>query len=176
MSEKAIFFDRDGVLNKPRVIQGKPFAPVKYRDFVVYSDAYKVVKNFKKHLYKIIVVTNQKDVGKGIISKYSLERMHNKLKKMLPIDEIKVCICLDDCECYKPNPGMLFDAKKKWNLDLKKCFIIGDSWRDIGAGLNAGCKTILIDRKYKMPMPYEPDFTVNTLNEAEDKILNAKEV
>ena len=121
MSEKAIFFDRDGVLNKPKVIQGKPFAPTKLRDFVIYADAYKVVKNFKKHLYKIIVVTNQKDVGKGII-RYSLEKMHNKLKEMLPIDEIKVCICLDDCECYKPNPGMLLDAKKKMEFRLEKMF------------------------------------------------------
>ncbi len=172
MLEKAIFFDRDGVLNKPNIIKGKPFAPTKYEDFYIYSEAKEVINSFKKNFYKIIVVTNQKDVGKGIISKNVLEKMHNKLKTILSIDEIRVCTCIDDCDCYKPNPGMLIDAKNKWKLDLKKCFIIGDSWRDIGAGINAGCKTILIDRKYNMPMPYLPDFIVKNLKEAEKKILN----
>ena len=67
---------------------------------------------------------------------------------------------------------MLLEAKEQWQLNLKSCFIIGDSWRDIGAGYNAGCKTILIDRKYDMPMPYEPNFTVNSLQEAQDIIFN----
>ena len=172
MLTKAIFLDRDGVLNKPKIINGKPFAPTKFQDFKVYANAAEVVNNFKKHFYKIIVVTNQKDVGKGIISMDVLDRMHKSLLKLLPIDEIKVCICIDECDCYKPNPGMLLEAKNKWKLDLKECYIIGDSWRDIGAGYNAGCKTILIDRKYKMPMPYKPDIIVNSLKEAEKKILN----
>ena len=172
MLTKAIFLDRDGVLNKPKIINGKPFAPTKFQDFKVYANAAEVVNNFKKHFYKIIVVTNQKDVGKGIISMDVLDRMHKSLLKLLPIDEIKVCICVDECECYKPNPGMLLEAKNKWNLHLKECYIIGDSWRDIGAGYNAGCKTILIDRKYQMPMPYKPDIIVNSLKEAEKKVLN----
>ena len=150
--KKAIFFDRDGVLNEPIIVNGRAFAPKKLKDFKIYSEAI--------------------GVGRGIISKDILEKMHDQLKKILPIDEIKVCTCIDECECYKPNPGMLLEAANKWELDLKKCYIIGDSWRDIGAGYNAGCKTILIDRKYDMPMPYKPDIIVNSLKEAEKKILN----
>ena len=172
MLTKAIFLDRDGVLNKPKIINGRPFAPTKFEDFKVYAEAAEVLNNFKKNFYKIIVVTNQKDVGKGIINMDVLDRMHKSLLELLPIDEIKVCICVDECECYKPNPGMLLEAKNKWNLHLKECYIIGDSWRDIGAGYNAGCKTILIDRKYQMPMPYKPDIIVNSLKEAEKKVLN----
>ena len=170
--KKAIFFDRDGVLNEPIIVNGRAFAPKKLKDFKIYSEAIGVINNLKNQLFKIIIVTNQKDVGRGIISKDILEKMHDQLKKILPIDEIKVCTCIDECECYKPNPGMLLEAANKWELDLKKCYIIGDSWRDIGAGYNAGCKTILIDRKYDMPMPYKPDIIVNSLKEAEKKILN----
>tara|TARA_B100000686_G_scaffold204229_1_gene211079 strand:- start:35476 stop:35997 length:522 start_codon:yes stop_codon:yes gene_type:complete len=169
---KAIFLDRDGVLNKPKIVNGRPFAPTKLEDFILYDEVVEIINNFKKHFYKIIVVTNQKDVGKGIISMNVLERMHKILLKSLPIDEIKVCTCIDECDCYKPNPGMLLEAKNKWKLNLKECYIIGDSWRDIGAGYNAGCKTILIDRKYKMPMLYRPDFIVKSLKEAEKKVLN----
>ena len=170
---KAVFLDRDGVLNKPNIIDGKPYAPKKVKDFIIYSEAYEVLNNLKNNLYKIIVVTNQKDVGKGITSMKVLNTMHNKLKSFLPIDDIKVCICVDECDCYKPNPGMILEAQKEWKIDIEKSYIIGDSWRDIGAGINAGCKTILIDRKYNMPMVYKPDYIVYSLKEAESKILNS---
>ena len=173
MLKKAVFLDRDGVLNKPNIINGKPYAPKKVKDFIIYSEAYEVLNNLKNNLYKIIVVTNQKDVGKGITSMKVLNTMHNKLKYFLPIDDIKVCICVDECDCYKPNPGMILEAQKEWKIDIEKSYIIGDSWRDIGAGIKAGCKTILIDRKYNMPMPYKPDYIVNSLKEAESKILNS---
>ncbi|OUU62642.1 MAG: hypothetical protein CBC22_03890 [Alphaproteobacteria bacterium TMED62] len=171
VKEKAIFLDRDGVLNKPNLISNKPFAPNVFEDFILYEDAKDVLQVFKKFFFKLIVVTNQKDVGKGIMSKSILEKMHTLLKKQMPIDEILVCTCIDECDCYKPNPGMLLEAKKKWNLDIDNCFIIGDSWRDIGAGINFGCKTIFIDRKYNMPMPYEPDFIVSSLSEAKNLII-----
>ena len=173
MLKKAVFLDRDGVLNRPNVIDGKPYAPKKVKDFIIYSEVYEVLNNLKNNLYKLIVVTNQKDVGRGITSMKVLNTMHNKLKSFLPIDDIKVCICIDECDCYKPNPGMILEAQKEWNIDIEKSYIIGDSWRDIGAGINAGCKTILIDRKYNMPMVYKPDYIVNSLKEAESKILNS---
>lgn len=173
MFKKAVFLDRDGVLNRPNVIDGKPYAPKKVKDFIIYSEVYEVLNNLKNNLYKLIVVTNQKDVGRGITSMKVLNTMHNKLKSFLPIDDIKVCICIDECDCYKPNPGMILEAQKEWNIDIEKSYIIGDSWRDIGAGINAGCKTILIDRKYNMPMVYKPDYIVNSLKEAESKILNS---
>ena len=173
MLKKAVFLDRDGVLNRPNVIDGKPYAPKKVKDFIIYSEVYEVLNNLKNNLYKLIVVTNQKDVGRGLTSMKVLNTMHNKLKSFLPIDDIKVCICIDECDCYKPNPGMILEAQKEWNIDIEKSYIIGDSWRDIGAGINAGCKTILIDRKYNMPMVYKPDYIVNSLKEAESKILNS---
>ena len=172
-SKKAIFFDRDGVINKPIIKDNIPYAPRFLKDFSIYPNVFDIIVNLKAKSYLIIVVTNQKDVGAGITSQNILDKMHYKLKKELPIDDIKVCTCIDECDCYKPNPGMIIEAQKEWKLDIKKCYIIGDSWRDIGAGINAGCKTILIDRKYNMPILYKPDYIVTSLKEAESKILNS---
>ena len=171
-SNKAIFFDRDGVINKPIVRNGRPYAPKLLKDFTIYSNVLNTMVNLKNKSYIIIVVTNQKDVGAGITSKNILDCMHKIMKNELPIDDIKVCTCTDNCECYKPKPGMLIESKNKWFLDLANSFIIGDSWRDIGAGINAGCKTILIDREYNKSMPYKPDYRVLNLKEAELKILD----
>ena len=170
VKERAIFLDRDGVLNKPTIFENKPFAPKKYEDFRLYPNTKEIINDLRKFNYKLIVVTNQKDVGMGITSIEVLEKMHTYLKKEIQLDEIYVCTCIDNCDCYKPNPGMLLSAKKKWNLDLTNCYMIGDSWRDVGAAINAGCKSIFIDRKYDMPMPYKPTFTVNTLLQAKDLI------
>ena len=170
LSERAIFLDRDGVLNKPTIFNNKPFAPKKYKDFHLYPKTKEIIDCLKIYDYKLIVVTNQKDVGMGITSKQTLNKMHEYLKNEIQIDEIFVCTCVDNCDCYKPNPGMLLEAKKKWNLDLTNCFMIGDSWRDIGAARNAGCKSIFIDRNYDMPMPYKPNFIVNSLLQAKDLI------
>ena len=169
---KAIFLDRDGVLNKPNIIENKPYAPRSFKDFILYPDVKNIVSNLKQLTYKLIVVTNQKDVGEGITSRKILNKMHSYLKKQLPLDAIYVCTCTDNCYSYKPNPGMLIRAKRKWKIDLGKSFIIGDSWRDVGAGINAGCKTIFIDRKYNMPMPYEPNYKVKSLSEANEVIAN----
>ena len=95
--------------------------------------------------------------------------MHEHLKNEIQLDMRFMFACIDNCDCYKPNPGMLFEAKKM-EFDLTNCFMIGDSWRDIGAAINAGCTSIFIDRKYDMPMPYKPNFTVYTLLQAKNLI------
>ena len=171
LNMKAIFLDRDGVLNKPNIVDNKPFAPKFYKDFILYPDVKDFINSLRQFAYKLIVVTNQKDVGRGITSRDSLDKMHAFLKAQIQFDDIYVCTCIDNCYCYKPNPGMLIKAKKKWKLNLVESFIIGDTWRDVGAGIRVGCKTIFIDRKYNIPMPYEPNYKVNSLSEAKDVII-----
>ncbi len=171
MNNVAVFLDRDGVINKPIIKNRKPFAPTTHNEFAIYPEAAACVLKMHSAGFRVIIVTNQKDVGKKIIAQSELEEMHASIHEKLKIDEIKVCICTDECACYKPNPGMLLEAKNDWNLDLKKCFIIGDTWRDIGAGFNVGCKTILIERCYNMPMPYTPNFIVKNLQQATSIVL-----
>ena len=94
--------------------------------------------------------------------------MNNFLKKEIELDDIFVCYHddKDNCNCRKPKPGLLLQAGKKWNVDFKKSFMIGDRWRDIQAGEKVGCKTIYLDYNYKDIKPKNPDFVT-------DKLLNA---
>jgi len=92
----------------------------------------------------------------------------------LPIDSIKVCYEEDgpSCTCYKPKPGMLLEAASEFDLDLTMSFIVGDRWRDIGAGQNADCRTIFIDRGYSEALVYRADHVCQGLPEAADYILS----
>ena len=83
----------------------------------------------------------------------------------IPLDDIFVCYHddKDNCDCRKPKPGLLLEAGKKWNVDFKKSFMIGDRWRDIEAGKNLGCKTIFLDYKYNETKPKKSSFVSDTL-------------
>ena len=171
--KKAIFLDRDGVLSKTLLINGKSFAPRNLKDFKLFFDAAESTKKLKSAGFMIFVVTNQPDVGRKLISKSVLEKMHNKLKKKAYIDEIYVCTHSKDknCFCRKPNPGMIFNAAKKHQIDLKKSFLIGDRASDIEAGQKANCRTIFLDKKYREKIPTKQEATFSNLKEATDYIL-----
>jgi D-glycero-D-manno-heptose 1,7-bisphosphate phosphatase len=169
--DAAVFLDRDGVLSRPILRDGRGYAPCRVEDFELLPNIGKAVRRLKKAGYPVIVVTNQKDVGRGLISEATLEKMHARLREVAPVDEILTCTCIDDCPCYKPNPGMLESAAAQHELDLMKCVIVGDTWRDIGAGRAVGAKTILIDWGYTNQPYIEPDHTVANLSEAVSLIL-----
>jgi D-glycero-D-manno-heptose 1,7-bisphosphate phosphatase len=173
----AVFFDRDGVLSKSLFRpDGKPVAPWTIKDFTIENSAAECVTRIKEAGYLAIVVTNQPDVGKGIVSQEEVEKMHQILSKKVPIDDIEVCYAtrLDGSARMKPSPGMLFDAAKKWKIDLAQSVMIGDRSGDIAAGQAAGClMTILIDRKYPEPELGEPTYRVSSLEEAVELILKS---
>jgi len=91
--------------------------------------------------------------------------MNNFIKKKILLDDIFVCYHddIDNCNCRKPKPGLLLQAGKKWKVDYKQSFMIGDRWRDVQAGKNAGCKTIYLDYNYRDIKPNNPDFVTDTL-------------
>ena len=94
--------------------------------------------------------------------------MNNFLKKQIKIDDLFVCYHDDDdkCECRKPKPGLLFFAKKKWDIDFQKSYLIGDREKDILAGNSAGCKTIFIDNDYGEKKPSSQNFTITSLEQS----------
>jgi len=153
LEKKAIFLDRDGVLNHV-VFRGgnktKPIAPWNYEEFKLYPGLLKPLKKFKQMGYFLFVVTNQPDIAKGIISYSIVKTMNDEIQDKLPIDEIKICphIDSDNCNCRKPKPGMIISLANKWEINLKHSFLIGDNWKDIESGKEAGCNTILIDKFY----------------------------
>ena len=170
---KAIFLDRDGVISKSFLIGGKSFAPRKFKDFKIFSSSAKLVKRLKLAGYMVFVVTNQPDVGKKLISKNTLKKMHNKIIKEMEVDQIYSCVHSQNAGCYcrKPKPGMILKAAKKYNIDLKRSFMVGDRASDIKAGLKAKCRSIFLDKKYKEQKPKAQEATFSNLAEATQYIL-----
>lgn len=174
--QKAIFLDRDGVINKAIVQNGKPYPPATVEDIVFPSGTIEAIDSMRSSGYLVIVVTNQPDVAKGIQSKETVEAVHELIKQRFHVDDIKVCYHIDEdnCCCRKPKPGMIIDAAKEHTIDLKRSYMIGDRWLDIEAGKTAGCKTILVQPEiaYNETQAQGMDATVASLYEAAIFILS----
>jgi D-glycero-D-manno-heptose 1,7-bisphosphate phosphatase len=172
MMKKAIFLDRDGVLNETIIKEKKITSPLTLNELKVFPDAKKTLISFKNCGYLLIMVTNQPDIARNTNTKKNVEEINNFLKTYLKIDDAFVCYHDDKdfCNCRKPKPGMLIEASKKYNIDLAKSFIIGDRWRDIEAGKYAKCKTIFIDFKYQEKLKSKPNYTITNIAEAENII------
>lgn len=175
-ANRAVFFDRDGVIVEAVVRGGRPYPPDDLASMRLTAGAKDTLNALKAAGFLIIVVTNQPDVATGRQTRAVVESMHRKLSAELPIDEIKACFCVegDGCDCYKPKPGMLLEAAADWDIDLGRSYIVGDRWRDVGAGRAAGCITIFLDMGYEEQRPDSPDFEVSDLEEAGRVVLAGK--
>lgn len=171
--DRAVFLDRDGVINKALVRQQKPYAPTSLEEFELLPGVPQAIASLKDAGFKIIVVTNQPDVARGTVKKETVDEIHQSLGQQLAVDGIKVCYHVDEdgCSCRKPNSGMLLEAAEEWSLDLPGSYMVGDRWRDIGAGKAAGCRTILVQANYAEPQADSPDAEVQSLLEASKLIL-----
>ena len=147
---KAVFLDRDGVINKAIIRNEKAYSPMNLSEFVFVQDIAEQINKIKDAGYYVIVVTNQPEVARGNIDVHELDKMTKNIKDNLPVNQVLVCPHddADNCSCRKPKPGMLFDAAKRHEIDLTQSFLVGDGWKDMGAANNAGCKGILIDAFY----------------------------
>ncbi len=178
MPNKAIFLDRDdtliedpGYINDPdqvKLLDGVPKALTDLRDMG----------------YKLIIVSNQSAVARGIVTEQVLAKIHERLKQLLAekdacIDKIYYCPChiegtiekyRKESDLRKPNPGMLLTAAKEMDIDLTQSWMVGDSIHDVQAGLRAGCRTILIDNPTHetktQPGRPRPDFRAVNIKEA----------
>jgi len=157
-SSKAVFLDRDGIINRV-VFRGssKPIAPWTIDEFTFETDINMPLNEIKNSGYYLFVVTNQPDLSKGLVSPEVVTLFHKRISDELPIDEISVCPHIDEhnCFCRKPKPGMILALAKKYNIDLKSSYMVGDTWKDISAGSAAGCKTVLIKRPYNSEVKAE---------------------
>jgi D-glycero-D-manno-heptose 1,7-bisphosphate phosphatase len=170
----AVFLDRDGVLNKPVVVDGKPLPPQTPDEFELIPGVLSATTELKDAGFLLIVVTNQPDVARGTQSRDMVDCMHERLSSALPVDEILVCWHDDKagCDCRKPRAGLFHSAARKHRINLSNSFMVGDRWRDIEAGSAAGCQTLMIDYGYSEKQPaIEPTVRINSLREAADWIL-----
>ena len=171
--KKAVFVDRDGVLNRSVVRNGKPYPPSTLEEFELLPGVETAALGLRKAGFLIVIVTNQPDVATGVQRREVVEAMHHKLREAGLCDDIKVCYHTDadGCECRKPKAGMLIEAAREWDIDLSRSFMVGDRWRDIAAGRAAGCYTFFIDYGYQERRPKDPDAVVASLEEAGRRIL-----
>ncbi len=171
---RAVFLDRDGVLNRAIPSNGRVRPPASPQELEILPGVHEALRALKSHGYLLIVVTNQPDVARGNQTREMVEALNASLKACLPLDEIRVCYHddADHCDCRKPRPGLLLQAAQEHAIDLATSYVVGDRWRDIEAGHRAGCKTILVDYHYAEEMPRPPDHTVRSLSEAARWILS----
>ena len=146
---RAVFLDRDGVINRAIVQNGQPFSPASVGEIALLPDVYEACELLKKNGFHLVVVTNQPEVARGTVDQKNVEKIHQRMSESLPIDRIEVCYdCDDSSEFRKPNPGMLKRAARDLDVDLECSFMVGDRWRDVDCGHAAGCQTIFIDHGY----------------------------
>ena len=177
MAKRALFLDRDGVINQTFMREGKSYPPSSLEDFS-FLDGVKEALLLSKELgFLNIIVTNQPDVATGRQSLEKLTQIHDFILSELPMDDIFVCLHseADACSCRKPLPGMLFAAKERWDLDLERSFLVGDRWRDVGAAHAGKCPCFFIDYGYKEQKPSLPYTVVSSLKEAVQRIYEQEE-
>jgi histidinol-phosphate phosphatase family domain/HAD-superfamily hydrolase, subfamily IIIA len=146
-----LFIDRDGVVNKDPGGWTKTNYVTDWKDFHFVPGTLEALKILKDKGIKVVVASNQGGVNKGLYTKEELSKVNARMLKEIEkaggaVEEVFYCIHKDEdnCDCRKPKPGMLTMAAKKYGVDPKTTYFIGDAPKDIGAGKRIGCKTVLV--------------------------------
>jgi D-glycero-D-manno-heptose 1,7-bisphosphate phosphatase len=171
---RAVFLDRDGVLNRAIVRDGKPYPPASLAELEIVENAAGSLARLKDLGFLLLVVTNQPDVARGTQTLDTIQTLHEAMRQTLPLDEFLICPHddRDGCHCRKPLPGLLLEAQARYGIDLGSSFMVGDRWRDIDAGHAAGCRTVFLDHSYRERGPsLSPEAKVGSLQDAVDWIV-----
>lgn len=166
-----VFIERDGVLNSVRVERQHQVAPATLEEFKVDAQVAPLLNKLKSAGMTIIVTTNQPGLSRGYLNRREMDRMHDQLRRALPVDDILVCPHddVDRCPCRKPKPGLFTEAAFKWRLSLDRSFVISDKWQDSEAARTAGCTSLLIKSAWNGSVHH--DFVLPDLSTIVDKIL-----
>lgn len=172
-ARRAVFLDRDGVINRTVIRDGKPYAPASLAELEILPGVDEALVALRNAGFLNVVITNQPDVASGKQTRETVESMHARLMSKLALDGIKVCyhVDADACACRKPKPGLLLEAAERFGIELRSSFVVGDRWRDVGAGQAAGCRVFFLDCGYLEKRPDPPFITVKSLAEATRIIL-----
>jgi transaldolase len=171
---RAVFLDRDGVLNDAIVRKGRPHSPEDLSELRIPPGVPPAVTRLRAAGFLTIAVTNQPDVARGLQTRERVEAINRAVQAQVPLDDVLVCYHDDEanCDCRKPAPGLLREAAQRHGVDLDASFMVGDRWRDVEAGQRAGCSTVFIDYDYEERRPMPPaDVNVRSLTEAVEWIL-----
>jgi D-glycero-D-manno-heptose 1,7-bisphosphate phosphatase len=183
--ETAVFLDRDGVIN-----QNRDGDYVKsWREFAFLPGSRKAIQRLLKEDIPIIVISNQAGVGKGLVSDATVQEINRRLVTQTGVAGRKISAVYycphrveDGCQCRKPKPGMLLKAAADWDLDLTRCYMVGDAVSDIEAGAAVGCTTFLVKTgrgsralQERQNWKTQPDFIVEDLTQAVEMILKQRQ-
>jgi len=172
---RAVFVDRDGVLNRAEVRDGKPYAPRKLEQFRLLPGVPAAMQRLRDAGFFVAVVTNQPDLGNGLVTEGIVAAIHERLRARVPLDDIRMCPHSQSvgCNCRKPKPGMLMAAARDHGIDLASSYMIGDRVSDVIAGNSACCYTIFVRRGYAESngQPIPSNAIVRSLPEAVRHIL-----
>lgn len=173
IDHRAVFLDRDGVINRAFVRSGKPYPPTDVSELEILPGVEDALASLHEAGFLLVVVTNQPDVARGTVSRECVEAINATLADALPLVDIRTCYhdTRDECECRKPRPGAILASAVDYGIDLRLSYMVGDRWKDIEAGRQAGCKTIFLDYGYDEKQPECYDRRVVNLSEAARFIL-----
>ena len=171
---RAVFLDRDGVINEAVVKDGKPYPPSGLSELKILPGVAEAINHLHQEGWLLIVVTNQPDVARGITKRETVEEINQFLLNQFPFECVLTCYhdTNDKCDCRKPRPGFLLQSQQRYGIDLSASYMVGDRWRDIEAGVSAECKTIFIDYGYNERQPTNYTYRANDLLEASKIIVS----
>jgi D-glycero-D-manno-heptose 1,7-bisphosphate phosphatase len=172
ITKKAIFIERDGILNLPRVLNQHQITPTTLARLKINHLAQPVLKQLKAAGFLLIATTNQPGLTDGSVSRLELDRMHDLLQHCFQLDDIMVCPHEESegCSCRKPQPGLFTEAAFKWGINLEQSFVVSDKWQDARAAHTVGCFSMMIQSSWIGSGHY--DFLVPDLKCIVDKILS----
>jgi D-glycero-D-manno-heptose 1,7-bisphosphate phosphatase len=193
IGERAVFVDRDGVLNAlvPDPVSGRPESPLTPGAVTVIPGAAEAIRRLAAAEWRLVGVSNQPAAAKGTVTLDELRAVHERVIELLAaegahFDDFRLCLHHPDgvvaelsgpCNCRKPAPGMLLEGAESLGLELSRSWMVGDTDADVQAGRAAGCATILIEQPesvHKRGGDGEPDATAPDLATAADLILHRK--
>ncbi len=188
MKQRAVFLDRDGVINKMyyNAAFGLVDSPANLGQFELLSGVGKAIAKLNEIGFLVFVVSNQPGIAKGKFTKELLDAMTEKMQNRISfeggnIDKVYYCLhhpeaLIDEyrlhCECRKPKTGLLLQAAKEWDVDLSLSYMIGDGVTDVEAGQRAGTKTFFVNKlkcyhcESFVENKVAPDYIVGDLREA----------
>jgi D-glycero-D-manno-heptose 1,7-bisphosphate phosphatase len=156
---RAVFVDRDGVLNAAVVNGGRPHPPAAVSELRYLSGVRERLAELKGLDLLVVCVTNQPDVARRTVTRETVDEINARVRTEMPLDDLLVCFHddRDECTCRKPRPGLLLEAAARLDIDLGRSYMIGDRWKDVACGAAAGCITVFVDygyaETYRGPVP-----------------------
>jgi D-glycero-D-manno-heptose 1,7-bisphosphate phosphatase len=173
MKSPAVFLDRDGTLNRAFERGGVTVPPSDVAELELLPGVGPAVDRLRQAGFVLLIATNQPDVARGSQRKEKVDAINEVVRAELGLHDVLTCYhdTPDRCPCRKPEPGLLLEGARRWNVDVAASYMVGDRWSDVAAGQAAGCRTVLIETPFSKPDRCCPDRVARTLAEAVDWIL-----